>query len=284
MEIDHKDILVFNKIINSPKIGLIGCGGIGSHLAINLGRYIASLNRKGSYIKLVDGDTIEPKNLNRQNFSPKYDYAFKVEELLVKLDRIKVKAAALPRYVGIHNVRQLIRDNQIIILAVDNHYTRKLVNRRALELENIIVISAGNNIIDGSVRTFMRLNGKNFTSDLEYLDSAITNAPEIAEDRKIGCEELLETDPQVIWSNVQAASIVGQLLFKILEWYRIKGKEEAEIPLLPAIVHFNILRNTQSTEDRPYSLTSESEHLKRLSESPIKLIRNKKKSLQKVKD
>jgi PRTRC genetic system ThiF family protein len=50
---------------------LVGCGGNGSHVAQHLGRLLFSMKARGIRARaiFVDHDTVEPKNVGRQNFS-----------------------------------------------------------------------------------------------------------------------------------------------------------------------------------------------------------------------
>ena len=54
------------------KIFIIGCGGTGSNYIKELARYLAT-NRNymiNADVILIDGDTVEEKNLERQSFTP----------------------------------------------------------------------------------------------------------------------------------------------------------------------------------------------------------------------
>lgn len=57
---------------NRVYITLVGCGGTGSHIASGLISLAGALDERGvrSDIYLVDPDTVEPKNVGRQLFSP----------------------------------------------------------------------------------------------------------------------------------------------------------------------------------------------------------------------
>ena len=49
----------------------IGCGGTGSYLVAPLSRFVGSVKKTGTSIRycLIDDDTVEEKNIMRQNFS-----------------------------------------------------------------------------------------------------------------------------------------------------------------------------------------------------------------------
>jgi hypothetical protein len=50
------------------RIELIGCGGIGGHLAPSLCRYLHA-ERRAAHVVLVDGDRYEPRNAARMRFT-----------------------------------------------------------------------------------------------------------------------------------------------------------------------------------------------------------------------
>lgn len=54
------------------RIALIGCGGTGSHLAGSLAITCKTLEARGKHARLLvcDGDYVEPRNLDRQVFTP----------------------------------------------------------------------------------------------------------------------------------------------------------------------------------------------------------------------
>lgn len=112
--------------LNFSRIILIGCGGVGSFIAQHLGLVIGV-----EALLLVDGDTYERKNTNRQAlaFGALQDY--KVEALLrsigqpVHINSIDV----VSEYITESNWDDMLNEFNptLIICAVDNDEARKLI-------------------------------------------------------------------------------------------------------------------------------------------------------------
>ena len=140
------------------KVKIIGSGGIGSYLIEPLARY---LSYTGDNIELtvIDGDVYEEQNKERQQFSRFGNKAeVTISDIRSKFSRINFKAQ--PIYVNKSNVIGLIRENDEVFLCVDNHHTRNTVSKRCEELDNVLLISGGNDFTDGDVFIFSRKDGK----------------------------------------------------------------------------------------------------------------------------
>lgn len=116
-------------------ITLVGAGGTGSALAIDLARLIYHVREQGQeiYMQIVDPDVVEPKNVGRQQFSP-FDIgqnkAASIAERLNLWLGLDVMAVAEP----FTEDTQLFMDSaystygraprRILVGAVDNHQAR----------------------------------------------------------------------------------------------------------------------------------------------------------------
>ncbi len=189
-------------------IKLIGVGGIGCALAPFLARYLHS-ERKGTgeevRITLVDGDTFESKNAGRQSFEALGNKAkVKATELARNFPDLSFRA--IPEFVTAENLTHVIRPGDLVFLAVDNHATRRLVSRRCEELSDVVLISGGNDFIDGNVQVYVRQDGRDITLPLTRFH------PEIAEPKdkspaEMSCEELAAAAaPQLLFMNLTIAS------------------------------------------------------------------------------
>jgi adenylyltransferase/sulfurtransferase len=110
--------------ILTKKIGIVGLGGIGSHLAEQLSR-MGFCN-----LYLFDYDTVEESNLVRQNFTKsdlgrKKGEAIKERILLIQPDS---KVIWYDEFLNEGNVSHL-KDMELILDATDNLETRYLINR-----------------------------------------------------------------------------------------------------------------------------------------------------------
>ena len=112
------------KIINS-KVLIFGMGGLGCPLAI----YLASLGI--GTLGIVDDDKIELSNLNRQIIYSNDDIGkFKVDVAQKKIKKINNKSL-IKSYrlrAGEKNIKNLIKNFDIICDGTDNFVTRLLIN------------------------------------------------------------------------------------------------------------------------------------------------------------
>ena len=117
--------LIGQKKIIDSKVLVIGMGGLGCPLAI----YLASLGVGN--LGLVDDDKIELSNLNRQIIYTRDDIGkFKVDVAKKKIKKINNKSL-IKSYkirVGEKNIKNLIKDFDLICDGTDNFVTRLLIN------------------------------------------------------------------------------------------------------------------------------------------------------------
>lgn len=232
--------------IRRRTIRVIGLGGIGSHLVLNLGRFLWSQNAKSLNIKLdlIDGDHYELKNKARMPFHPVEGYTNKAVVQAIELanefeDRLHVKP--ISSYVTERNIETLIQEKDVIFLAVDNHQTRKLVSDRCEQLNAVVLFSAGNDGIEageqgtfGNVQIFERRNGKNFKNPITRFHPEIKNPADRAPN-EIGCEALAESSaPQLLFTNLAVASA---MLNAFYAWLHGKARfEEVYLDILEVSV------------------------------------------------
>jgi len=117
----------------SSSVAVIGCGGLGTHIADNLSR--AGVGR----LKLVDHDHVELNNLQRQTLFDEQDAAAalpKVEAAARKLRTInsQVRIEPLAIEVGTANVEGIVGDVDVVLDGCDNFDTRYLVNDACVKL------------------------------------------------------------------------------------------------------------------------------------------------------
>ena len=113
-----------NRRMKDFKICVIGCGGLGGHI-------IEMLARLGvGQITAVDGDVFDETNLNRQLLSK--ESLIGKEKALAAEDRIRevnseVRVNPVVAFVKENNCREIIRGHDLIIDALDNMSSRKVV-------------------------------------------------------------------------------------------------------------------------------------------------------------
>lgn len=186
------------------EISIIGLGGIGSLLVGAISRYEESL-REAATINLVDGDEYEIKNLDRQEFNEigKNKATTKKQELQTRFRNIIFNDH--PVFITENNVNEFVKENSIVLLCVDNHKTRKIVDMAADRLQDVILISGGNELIDGNVQIFVKKGGEKITPSLSDYHREIDN-PEDKLPTELSCEELMHSEPQLLFTNLGVAT------------------------------------------------------------------------------
>lgn len=226
--------------INNTVIYLIGAGGTGGFTFTNLARLLAGSKTP---ITICDGDIVEPKNLKRQQFG--------------KTDIDSPKAQALANWAGntildcppITVNNRYITDSDellaeicintpdgsipIIISAVDNVATRKLINQTLEDLPEYIAIDSGNHDQGGQVVLTTNLEvveSQGFETPKQVkLANMLQVYPEIAniDDKNPGleqsCDEVVESEPQAMMANSRNGDIIANLVMSILGNKSIAG-------------------------------------------------------------
>ena len=192
------------------KIKVIGVGGIGSYLIEPLARYL-NHSDDNCEITLIDGDSYEERNRERQRFSVLANKA-KQTVTQYKNDFPKIHFRFKEEYVTDENVVTTVREGDTVFLCVDNHATRKLVSDRCGELDNVTLISGGNDLTDGNVVCYLRKDGKDATRSLTDLHPRIadpqdTNPGEAIRSRS-GCQQQTADSPQLLFTNLAIASMM----------------------------------------------------------------------------
>lgn len=151
-------------------ITLVGVGGTGSALAIDLARLVYHLQQQGVDVglQLVDPDTVEAKNVGRQQFSPAEIGENKAVSMARRLNLwLGLDVVGLPeRFTADTNLSDVHPHarRRVIVGAVDNHRARaqiaQLVVRANKLRKDIWWVDAGNGEFTGQVLVGNRMMGK----------------------------------------------------------------------------------------------------------------------------
>lgn len=211
------------------KVKVIGCGGIGTCLVDTLCRYLNYSEFTDIEVSLIDGDTYEERNRERQvfrNIGPKAS---------ITAERLREEFPRLifwdhPVYLADHNIISLLRENDFVFSCVDNHKTRKLVSERAEELDDFTLISGGNDLEDGNVQIHIRRGGENITVPitqyhLEIKNPQDNNPGDIDEGRE-GCQEQAAISPQLLIMNNLIAAHMLKAFYAVQKGYHEKNPKE----------------------------------------------------------
>ena len=160
-----------------------------------------------------------PKNAERMAFSRCGNKAAVLCDDLIDLTAdSSLTLVGVEEYVSQENLDRLVVAGDVVLLAVDNHATRKLVGRHCLErLSDVCLISGGNDGVGedgmgrvlqgtyGNVQVHRRRGGVDESPPLEAYH------PEIADPRddhpaELSCTEALVHVPQILFANLATAS------------------------------------------------------------------------------
>lgn len=219
---------------------LIGAGGTGSHLIAPLCAYLEShhqtiMNTNNYQLVVIDGDNYDLGNTTRQLFDPGFVSNNKAETMALMYNRYPI--LAVPHFVGKDELANMMNEDDVVLIAADNHSVRALVQDRAMELDNICVINAGNELHDGNVQIFVREDGENKTPMLSFLHPEIVYSS--ATDRQpMTCQQAaaLPGGGQLILANQQAASWMMAALWRFHQGSWKTGWTELQFDLLAGTV------------------------------------------------
>ena len=138
-EIFSRNVPGIHAALKDRKIGIAGCGGLGSNLAVNLVRMGAD------NLVLVDFDKIEPSNLNRQYYFADQVGQIKVEALKTNLKRIssklKLKGHALK--LDASNIYDIFKDCDVVAECFDGAANKAMLTERLLNKGMPVVSVSG---------------------------------------------------------------------------------------------------------------------------------------------
>lgn len=211
-----------------PRFVVVGAGGVGGWLLSGLAHF-CEYRAPGSVLMVIDGDSFEEKNLERQDFQGFGNKALeRVEELQPRFPNTVMLGVA--GWVvsndqetsgtiddgdgesGVVKIRvaDLLEDGDVVYAVVDNMSARRIIFDQARQLDNIDVISAGNDDdLFASAYIYRRRDGQDITDHPivmhteEYLHPADRNPGEMS------CSEraTLEGGHQLLVANVLASTL-----------------------------------------------------------------------------
>lgn len=140
---------IYEKLINS-RVAIAGLGGLGSNVAISLAR--AGIGK----LFLVDHDTVDITNLNRQQYFTEDIGRKKTEALSAIIRKINpvIKLETADAYVTEENALSLFKDYPIVCECFDKAENKAmLINTLLGQSDNITVVSASGMAGYGSSNT-----------------------------------------------------------------------------------------------------------------------------------
>lgn len=214
---------------------IIGAGGTGSYLIRDLARIVSIMNethKREDEIVIIDGDVVEPKNLNRQNFVARDINKNKAEVLASRYSKsFGVRIGFVNEYITLDNIKDIMTEapksrgskktTPIILGCVDNNKTRHIIDHFVRKATSDYVwIDSGNEEHGGqivfSANSVINKNGNShYMVDCGTRKSLINNVvTEFDLDNNdkhpsdLSCAERAESAPQNIATNILAANII----------------------------------------------------------------------------
>ena len=177
MELKEEDLLKRNvkgisEKLKEAKVCILGLGGLGSNVAVLLARSGIG------YLKLVDFDTVEASNLNRQQYRISHIGIKKTEAMKSIIREINpfVEVDILNIKVYRENIYSIVGDIEIVVEAFDRAETKAMTLEELLTNKNKIVVSASgmaglgsaNEIVTRKIKDNFYLIGDNYSDYEEY--------------------------------------------------------------------------------------------------------------------
>ncbi len=216
-------------VVTRGRVVFIGLGGIGMYVSKTAATFLAGLQKampdKETDLLLVDGDEFSFSNTYRMDVP---EMGNKAEVLGVEILNSHDNLSGFsvrwrPEYVTKENISEIIQESDCVLLAVDNHATRKLVSDYCQTLSSVVLISGGNDGVDeglrgtyGNVQVYMRQIGVDLTAPLTRFHPEIAN-PEDKSPADITCLEAVAAGvPQISMVNMAVASAMLNALMRLM--------------------------------------------------------------------
>jgi len=215
-------------LLTRGRLVIIGLGGIGLFLARALTAFLMGLRTaladdEDIDMLLVDGKVYNERHLYRMAVPDFINKAMAVaDEILQQHDCLGFNVRYLPEFVTEANVGEVIQEGDVVMMGVDNHATRHLVNEYCFRgaLDNVVLISGGNDGVEngqtgsyGNVQLYIRENGVDRTAPLHRFHPEIAD-PQDQSPAELGCDE--SGVAQLTITNQFAAAMMCSTLLRLL--------------------------------------------------------------------
>ena len=145
------------------RVGIAGAGGLGSNVAMMLARSGVE------HLLIIDGDIVEPSNLNRQHYFPVHVGRPKVdalaEQLLALNADMKVDARAL--WLKREHLPALLEEAELWIEALDDAATKALFASAAMAAKTPVICASGMGGFGGSAMKRRRMGLLTVVGDMK---------------------------------------------------------------------------------------------------------------------
>lgn len=221
---------LFDPNLYLKTVTIVGLGGTGSQIARSAARILYDMKVRRMHtpqLVLIDGDTVEMKNVGRQLYTAADVGQSKAHVLMRRFNcslGLNTVGIAEPLNAEKHFERH---SGGIVIGAVDNHLARQELSR----VRNAVWIDCGNHHAAGQVcvgntddRELMLRHLDRKEGKYPYLPNAALVFPQLLEPeppapqpvQPLSCAELVEEGSQHLLINDWVAVVAAQYLYKLL--------------------------------------------------------------------
>ncbi len=221
---------------------VVGAGGTGGNFLKEFGRFLKFYDEPEHTwaLKIIDGDSIEERNAERQPFlasdAMQRKAAVMAEGLVDCIGLPREKVTAYTRYIDTYDELKSIiggaggYDRSIVLLigCVDNHRARQVMHEAFNKIPNIIYIDSANEFSEGEVVVGLRMGRKELAPPRGYY------FPEVLTDKgkrasELSCGAVNVSAPQHLATNLTAAHHILSFVVNIMKTHQTDG----------GVVHFD---------------------------------------------
>jgi len=215
-------------LVTRGRVVFIGLGGVGMYVSKTAATFLAGLQRampdQETDLLLVDGDEFSFSNTYRMDVP---EFGNKAEALgqgmLRQFDVAGFSVRWRPQYVTPENIKEIIQEGDCVLLAVDNHKTRKLVSDHCQTLQDVTLISGGNDGVEeglrgtyGNVQVYLRQDARDETAPLTKFHPEIAD-PQDKSPHEMDCLEMESAGvPQISTVNMAVGSAMLNALMRLM--------------------------------------------------------------------
>ena len=197
------------------KLIIVGLGGIGSHLLLPLMQYVNYEEKVFDEIWLVDGDSYEDKNNRRQHVVKNLENKAIAQVEYYREVFPNLTLMFIDKYINTDNISKIVSDGDVVLLCVDNNKTRKLFEDYFDKVDNLTVISGGNELYDGNIMITHKVQGELQSPLFSEMHSELANPQDKSPD-EMSCEELEESAPQIGIVNATVGDLMRRTLYAMI--------------------------------------------------------------------
>ncbi len=192
---------------------VVGSGGTGTYFLKEFSRFICGGDKRLDKMYIIDGDTVEEKNLSRQSFQAEdigqNKAAVMADVLNSAFDLSWISVGCY--LTSMEQLEELVGKAEynpvMIVGCVDNHACRLVLEKYFRAHKNVIYYDSANEFSTGEVVFSYKAQGKVLSPCRSYYFPDIKREKHKAV-TEMSCEELNSVSPQHIATNMTAGNIL----------------------------------------------------------------------------